>query len=211
MNLEDLLQGPLRNIVLEQVSGQLGIEDKSQASTALDTTMNVLLNAVAKNAAQPEGASSLVNALNKDHDGSIIDHISEYFGGQFQPQSASTTNGVGILKHLLGDKQETAASTIGKETGLDAAQIMKLMATVAPILMGMLGKANQQAAAPTQQSGGLGGGLIDMILNTTKNSNQQSGQGGLLTSMLDKDGDGSIMDDVAGMGVNAILGRLFKK
>jgi hypothetical protein len=211
MNLEDLLQGPLRNIVLDQVTSQLGIEDKNQASTALDTTMNVLLNAVAKNAAQPEGASSLVNALNKDHDGSIIDHISEYFGGQFQPQNASALNGAGILKHLLGDKQEAAANTIGKETGMDVSQIMKLMATVAPILMGMLGKANQQAAAPTQQSGGLGGGLIDMILNTTKKSNQQSGQGGLLTSMLDKDGDGSIMDDVAGMGVNAILGRLFKK
>lgn len=209
MNVEDLLQGPLKNIVLDQLSNQLGLDDTNKASDALDTTVNVLLNAVARNVAQPEGASSFLSALSRDHDGSLIDHLTDYMGGQFQPQNASTVNGVGILKHLLGDKQETAAETIGKQTGMDAAQIMKIMAMVAPILMGVLGKANQQTpSAPGQSSGG---SLIDMVLNTTNKVNQQSKQGGILSQILDKDGDGSIMDDVAGMGMKAIFGRLFKK
>lgn len=206
MNLEDLLQGPLKNVVLGQLSDQLGLEDKNQASTALDSTLQVLLNGVAKNVAKPDGASSFLNALNRDHDGSLLDNITGYLGGQFQPENASTTNGAGILKHLLGDKQEAAAQTIGQQSGLDAGQIMKMMAAVAPILMGVLGKANQQSSPSTG-----GGGLIDMVLNTTKKVNQQSNQGSILTQFLDKDGDGSIMDDVAGMGFKAILGRLFKR
>lgn len=208
MNLEDLLQGPLRNQVLGQLSQQLNVDNQQQASTALDSTLQVLLNAVSKNVSKPDGASSLINALNKDHDGSILDNVSDFLGGQFQPQNASTTNGIGILKHLLGDKQDDAAKTIGQQSGMDAGQIMKMMAAVAPILMGVLGKANQQSSSGPVSGGG---GLIDMVLSTTKKVNQQSNQGSILTQFLDKDGDGSIMDDVAGMGFKAIVGRLFKR
>jgi hypothetical protein len=209
MNVEDLLQGPLKNIVLDQLSNQLNPGDSSKTSAAIDSTVQVLLNAVAKNVAQPDGATSFINALNRDHDGSLVDHLTDYLGGQFQPQNSSTTNGSGILNHLLGNKQETAAETISKQTGLDAEQIKKIMATVAPILMGLLGKANQQGQ--TAQGQPSGGGLIDMILQTTKKVNEKSGQGNILTQILDKDGDGSIMDDVAGMGFKSILGRLFRK
>ncbi|MBK6784128.1 MAG: DUF937 domain-containing protein [Saprospiraceae bacterium] len=206
MNIEDLLQGPLKNVILDNITSQLGVNDTNKASSALDTTINVLMNAMAKNASNPDGAGSLVNAVTKDHDGSILDNITDYFSGQFQPQNPSAINGKGILDHLLGGKQETAASTIGKETGMDAGQIMKMMAMVAPILMGVLGKANQNT-----QNAPSGGGLIDMLLNSTKKINSQSNQGGLLSQILDKDGDGSIMDDVAGMGFKALLGRLFKR
>ncbi|MBK8370840.1 MAG: DUF937 domain-containing protein [Saprospiraceae bacterium] len=205
MNIEDLLQGPLKNVILDNITSQLGVNDTNKASSALDTTINVLMNAMAKNASSPDGAGSLVNAVTRDHDGSILDNITDYFSGQFQPQNPSAINGKGILDHLLGGKQETAASTIGKETGMDAGQIMKMMAMVAPILMGVLGKANQNT-----QNAPSGGGLIDMLLNSTKKINSQSNQGGLLSQILDKDGDGSIMDDVAGMGFKSILGRLFK-
>ncbi|MBK6565391.1 MAG: DUF937 domain-containing protein [Saprospiraceae bacterium] len=206
MNIEDLLQGPLKNVILDNITSQLGVNDTNKASSALDTTINVLMNAMAKNASNPDGAGSLVNAVTKDHDGSILDNITDYFSGQFQPQNPSAINGKGILDHLLGGKQETAASTIGKETGMDAGQIMKMMAMVAPILMGVLGKANQNT-----QNAPSGGGLIDMLLNSTKKINSQSNQGGLLSQILDKDGDGSIMDDVAGMGFKSILGRLFRR
>ncbi|MBK8818233.1 MAG: DUF937 domain-containing protein [Saprospiraceae bacterium] len=206
MNIEDLLQGPLKNVILDNITSQLGVNDTNKASSALDTTINVLMNAMAKNASSPDGAGSLVNAVTKDHDGSILDNITDYFSGQFQPQNPSAINGKGILDHLLGGKQETAASTIGKETGMDAGQIMKMMAMVAPILMGVLGKANQNT-----QNAPSGGGLIDMLLNSTKKINSQSNQGGLLSQILDKDGDGSIMDDVAGMGFKSILGRLFRR
>jgi hypothetical protein len=206
MNIEDLLQGPLKNVILDNITSQLGVNDTNKASSALDTTINVLMNAMAKNASSPDGAGSLVNAVTRDHDGSILDNITDYFSGQFQPQNPSSINGIGILKHLLGGKQETAANTIGKETGMDAGQIMKMMAMVAPILMGVLGKANQNT-----QNTQSGGGLIDMLMNSTKKINSQSNQGGLLSQILDKDGDGSIMDDVAGMGFKALLGRLFKR
>ncbi|MFZ1705283.1 MAG: DUF937 domain-containing protein [Saprospiraceae bacterium] len=206
MNLEDLLQGPMKNILVDQLTSTLGVNEPAKTSSAVDSTISVLLNAVAKNVAKPEGANAFINALNRDHDGSVVDNLTDFLGGQFQPENSSMTNGAGILKHLLGGKQESAAQTIGQQSGMDAGTVMKLMSTLAPILMGVLGKANQQSAGQPS-----GGGLIDMVLNSTKKVNQQTNQGGLLTQIFDKDGDGSIMDDVAGMGFKALLGRLFKR
>jgi hypothetical protein len=69
---------------------------------------------------------------------------------------------------------------------------------LAPLVMGALGRAKRQTRADT-------GGLADLLGGATRQMDQQapdlmSGLG----RMLDADGDGSAIDDIAG-----IAGRLF--
>ena len=71
-----------------------------------------------------------------------------------------------------------AAGLLDDKLGLSKGMGMKLIPILAPIILGALKK--RANAAPA----GGGGGSIG---------------GGLLTKILDRDGDGNILDDVAGM------------
>lgn len=203
MDITDLLQGPLKDIIIGQVGKQLGIEDTDKANTAVDGIFATLLNAVAKNASNPDGQTELKTALERDHDGSILDNLGGFLSGAVQPSNPKTTNGAGILKHILGDKTEVAAESISKESGIDTSKILQLMMTLAPIVLGYLGKANASQQTQPQQ----GGGLMDIIMGATKKVNQQPTNQSFLEKMFDKDGDGSIMDDIASMGLKSIFGK----
>lgn len=205
MDITDLLQGPLKDVIIGQVGKQLGIEDTDKANTAVDGIFATLLNAVAKNASQPEGQAQLQSALQNDHDGSILDNLGGFLSGAVQPSNPKTTNGAGILKHILGDKTEVAVENISKESGIDTSKIMQLMMTLAPIVLGYLGKANATQQAQPQQGGG--GGLMDIIMGATKTVNQQPTNQSFLEKMFDKDGDGSIIDDIASMGFKSLFGK----
>ena len=86
------------------------------------------------------------------------------------------------------------------------------MKIAAPILMGVLGQQKQQQGVSDSSGiGSLLGGLMG------GGSSQNSGASSILTSILDADGDGSIIDDVAAMalggkkkgGLGGLLGGLF--
>ncbi|MBK9151950.1 MAG: DUF937 domain-containing protein [Saprospiraceae bacterium] len=200
MNITDLLQGPMGDIVIGQISNQLGIDNKDQAKTAVNGTVITLLNALTQNASRPEGANALLNALDRDHDGSILNDLAGFLSGKAQPQNPSTVNGAGILNHILGGKQQTAVDTISKQSGLDTAQVAKLMMTLAPIVLGLLGKAKAQ-------TGNSQSGLLDFLKSSTQTVNKQNPNASIFTKMLDKDGDGSVMDDLAGMGMKALFNK----
>lgn len=106
-------------------------------------------------------------------------------------------NGAGILKHILGRRTEDTAAQIGQQSGLSTESTMKMMAMLAPIVMGMLGKTKQQG---NLNADGLGG-LLDGFLRTNVNPQKPAAQTniGLATQFLDRDGDGSAIDDIAGM------------
>jgi hypothetical protein len=169
---------------MKQVASQLGTDD-SGTSAAISAALPVLLGALAKNAASPDGAAALSNALTKDHDGSILNDL----GGAL----SNYQDGPGdrILKHVLGGKQEAVATGLGKAAGLDASKAGALLAMLAPVVLGALGKA--------QRSGGLdAGGLAAMLGQERQRMAPAGGLGGLL-SFLDADKDGSVVDDVLGM------------
>ena len=204
MNITDLLQGPMGDLVIGQISNQLGIDNKDKAQTAVNGTVITLLNALTQNASKPEGANALLSALDRDHDGSILNDLGGFLSGQMQPQNQNTVNGAGILKHILGGKQEAAVDTISKQSGLDTGQVAKLMMTLAPLVLGMLGKAKAQTG--NNQSG-----LLDFLKSSTQTVNKQNPNASIFTKMLDKDGDGSVMDDIAGMGIKALFNRFLGK
>lgn len=192
-SLLDTLTSQLSGGSLSQLSRQLGA-DEGTTATAVSAALPVLLGALARNAAQPNGASALASALDRDHDGSVLDDLGGLFGG-----AATGAAGAGILKHVLGDKQQAVAAGLGQTTGLDAGKAGALLAMLAPVVMGALGK--------TQRSQGLdAGGLASMLGQQASALNAQGGAVGGLLSMLDANKDGSVVDDVLGMA-SKLFGR----
>ncbi|MBK8056073.1 MAG: DUF937 domain-containing protein [Saprospiraceae bacterium] len=207
MDITDLLQGPMKDIIINQVGQQLGLGNSQQTNSAVDGVLATIMNAVAKNASSPEGAGGLMAALDRDHDGSILNDLGGFLSGAVQPQNPKTANGAGILKHLLGEKQDTAAESISKASGIDTGKILSMMATLAPVVLGFLGKAKQSMPQQPQQQQ-TGGGLLDFIQGATKTVNQQPSTQSIFSKLLDKDGDGSMIDDIAEMGVKSIFGKI---
>ncbi len=204
-NLMDLLQGQLSEGLLDQLSGQLGGASKEQTANAASGIMATLMGALAKNASTLEGASALNNALERDHDGSLLEDLSGLLTGANtrSTQNSRAMNGAGIIKHILGDKTGNAIDMISKVSGLDSGNTGNLMNILAPIVMGTLGKAKKQQGLDVA-------GLISMLSGTVSTQQQKDPSMGMVARFLDSDGDGSIVDDVANLGMK-FLGGLFRK
>ncbi|MEO1258245.1 MAG: DUF937 domain-containing protein [Bacteroidota bacterium] len=202
-DLFDLLKGQLDDNLIGQLSNQLGGADRQQTQKAAQGAISTLVSALAKNAANPEKAAGLNNALDNDHDGSILDNITDLIGGNLGQQHSRAGNGAGIIKHLLGPQQSGAIDMISKMSGLDSGKSGNMLATLAPIVMGMLGKQKRQ--------GGMDIGAIAGLLSNSVNNQRSSGNPMLdmANRFLDQDGDGSALDDVAGMVGKGLLGKLF--
>jgi|APTNR8051073442_1049403.scaffolds.fasta_scaffold00799_5 hypothetical protein len=203
MNIMDMLQGQLSGGLVDQLSQQIGGADREQTATAASGIVTTLISALARNASSEDGAAALSNALDRDHDGGILDNLMGMLSGNVQPQNERAANGTGILNHILGDRQGGVSNMVSQMSGLNNNQTSQLMTMLAPVVMGMLGK--------TKRENGLDVGGLASLLNGTVSQQQNSNPTmALVTSFLDQDGDGSVMDDVANMGMK-FLGGLFKK
>ncbi len=192
----DLVTQALGSGGTAQISKQLGI-DESTANSAIGGAVPVLVGALARNASSGQGAGALASALDRDHDGSILDDLGGFLGG-----GGAESAGAGILKHVLGGKQNQVQQGVGAASGLDPAKAGQLLSMLAPIIMGALGK--------TQRTQGLNPGNLGAALGQEQQrmERRQPGIGGMLGSLLDQDGDGSAMDDLAKIG-GSVLGGLF--
>ena len=199
----DLLQGSLSSGMIDQLSQQLGGANKQQTAAAASGIVTTLMGALAKNASSTEGAQALNNALERDHDGSILDDVMGMLSGQAQVNNTSMLNGAGILNHVLGNKQSGAVDMISKLSGLDSNQTGSLMTMLAPVIMGSLGKAKRQQGLDVA-------GIASLLSGTVSAQKQNNPTMNLVTSFLDADGDGSIVADVANMGMK-ILGGFFRR
>lgn len=187
----NILQGQISDEMLGQLSQHIGAEPE-QTAQAANGIFATLIGGLANNvtdqgglsasttfnlsdATNQGGLSALANALDRDHDGSMLDDLVGMVGGMIQgnAQESRATNGMGILGHILGDRQETAAEQIGQSSGLSTSQVMKLLPILAPIVMSVLGK--------TRKSDGLDlGGLASVLLGGAQQAQQQNGMGDLL-------------------------------
>ncbi len=206
IDFNSLLQGQLSDDLIEQFSQQLGGVEKEKTATAATAIVSTLTAALARNASKPEGAEALANALERDHDGSVLDNIMDFIGGNQEPEPAQSKalDGMGILNHLLGNKQNTAVSMISQLSGLGGEQTNSLMSMLAPVVMGALGRQKRQQGLDV-------GGLVSLLSGGVSQTKSQNPMLNMAMSFLDSDGDGSIMDDIGGMGVNLLKGFFGKK
>ncbi|CAM1366886.1 conserved hypothetical protein [Tenacibaculum litopenaei] len=189
----DLLNSDLGKTIISGVAGSTG-QDTNKTSNVLTMALPVLMKAMERNASTPQGAEGLMGALSNKHDGSILDDLGGLFSGGVNADVLQ--DGSKILGHVLGSKQGGVEQVIGQKAGMDAGAVGDILKTAAPILMGVLGKQSRANGVSNQAdiSGLLGG-----LLGGNSNAKEQS----FLEQILDADGDGSVIDDVAGMVLGA--------
>jgi hypothetical protein len=169
------------NAHADEIGTQIGA-NPAETQQAIAASLPALLAGLQQQAAG--GGDGLQQAIAKDHDGSILDDIAGYLQGtaNLDPR---TTNGNGILDHLLGGQQPAVQQALSARTGLSASTIAQLLPILAPIVMGMLGRQARSGAG-----GGSGGGLGDLgsilggLTGGTSGSGASGGLGDILGSIL---------------------------
>lgn len=162
---------------------------------ALAAALPVLVIALARNAASAEGARSLLAALDRDHDGSILDDLPGALAG------VPSGSGDGIVRHILGLRRGAVEVQISRQAGLDAGSVGRLLATIAPVVMGALGRARRRGGwtAP-YLARGLG-------VECARAEEAVPGSVGLLEEFLEADAERETGDDVTQIGAR-VLHRL---
>ena len=207
---------------IESIAGQLGI-DPAQASDAIQQALPLLMGGLARNAASPQGANALHSALEHDHAGIDIggllgsvlggggsggggglgDVLGSVLGGGSSGGNAASGIGGAILGHIFGGRRDQAAQGLGQTSGLGGAGAAQLLAMLAPIVMAALGNMTRKQ--------GLDSNALSGVLGQEKHRLQQSGVGGLLSGVLDSDGDGEVsMGEMLQAGAG-LLGAFSKR
>ncbi|HLA64312.1 MAG TPA: DUF937 domain-containing protein [Rhodothermales bacterium] len=207
--ITDLVLQSLQGDTLQQLSRTVGA-DEGQTRQAAMAALPVILASLQRNAGTPQGAAALGSALERDHDGSLLDNLGPYLGGlggllggaQAAAGGAApgrAADGAGILGHIFGGRQEEVASTAGQAAGLDRGQMLRLLIALAPIVMAALARRQRQPDAPA---------LPDLVGGAAQEARAQAPGGlmGALSGLLDSDNDGSIMDDLARRAGGSLLG-----
>lgn len=171
---------------LDKLSNQLGTNQQTTGN-AIAAAVPLLLSALSRNASNDDGRESLYNALSNDHNGGILNDLTGFLGG------ADNGPGQGILGHVLGDSQNGTVNALSRATGMDASKVGRLLVTLAPIVMGFLGRTRQQQAMGPSGLAGLLGGETEYA--------QQAAPSLMSTvnRFLDSNGNGSAVDELAGI------------
>lgn len=182
---------------IDQIAGQLGL-GREQTEKAVAGALPMLLGGLVRNSESTTGAASLLGALQKDHDGSILNDVAGFLG----QGSGAADAGMGILKHVFGSRESSVENALAGSSGIDAGSMKQIMAMLAPLVMGMLGKNQRQQGLDI-------GGLTDLLGGERRVAEKKApGAVDLIGSLLDSDGDGSVTDDLAKLG-GGLLGGLF--
>lgn len=206
-SLQDLLGAEQGTEAVDQISQNVGAEP-SAVSSAIQAALPMILGGLANNASTPQGAESLNTALDEDHSsGDILGNLGGLggliFGGGQQAAPPRQADGGGILGHIFGDRQGQVAEQVSNESGLGMGQVAQVLMMLAPIVMSYLGQRKQQQNVGADGLGGLLGGLLGGSQAAAAPSS-----GGVIadmaSSILDRDRDGSSLDDIASMAFNYI-------
>jgi hypothetical protein len=195
MSLLDMLQDQLAGDAATQIGTRMGT-DEAGAQKAISAALPALVAALAGNSKRPDGALSLAKALEKDHDGSILDDLPGFLS------RGETKDGQAILKHALGGRQQAVETEVAKQAGLDPKAIAGLLPMLAPLVMGALGRQKQQQGMDV-------GALASMLSGEGKRAKEIApGALGMLGGLLDDEGDGLDAGDIADAGKKFLGGFL---
>ena len=176
--LLDLLFADENRAAIDQVSTHFDLGDR-ETRAAVEELIPALSRGLEKNAAEGEGMESLLEALRTGRHERYVERP----GALTSPETVDEGNS--ILAHIFGDKQTSreVANRAAERSGVSGTLLKKMLPVLAPLVLGALSKRvlGGSAAPPTR-----------------------AGTGGLLASLLDSDGDGSIWDDVLGMAARGL-------
>ena len=193
MSLIDLITGNTGNQVAEQAENKFGIS-KGQIIALLAVAAPLIISYLRNKSQDANEAEALNNALDKDHDGSILNN----------PTSAveREAEGNSILDHIFGGQKATVENHHAQETGISMEKIGPILAMLAPVIMPYIG---QQKQANGVNAGGLGD-LLGGILGGAQQQTQQSNDP--LSSILGSVLGGATQQSGGGLGdlLGSVLG-----
>ena len=111
---------------------------KNDVTSVLTSALPLLLQGAGKQSKGSSTAESFAQAL-ENHAGKSTSSLSSFF------KNVDLADGAKIVGHLLGAKNDSTAKKISKDSGLDTAQVLKILAAAAPLLMTLLGKTTAQS------------------------------------------------------------------
>ncbi|MDF0718497.1 DUF937 domain-containing protein [Kaistella sp. PBT33-4] len=161
MNLIDLITGNAGTQVASQAENKFGIS-KNQVIALMAVAAPLVISYLRKKSQDdPNEAEALNNALDKDHDGSILDDPSQV--------EARQQEGGSILDHIFGGQKSQVENQLSQNTGISMDKIGPILAMIAPLIMGFIGKEKQSSGI---NSGGGLGDLLGGILGGAQNQAQ---------------------------------------
>lgn len=194
MSLIDLLTGNTGNQVAEQAESKFGIS-KNQIIALLAIATPLVISYLRNKSQDANEAEALNTALDKDHDGSILDDTSQLDNRQDE--------GGSILSHVFGNQKNTVENQLSQNTGISIDKIGPILAMLAPLIMGYIGKEKQQNNVGAGGLGDLLGGILGGA-QTQAQQQQSSPLNDILGSVL----GGGQGQSSSGNPLNDILGSV---
>lgn len=202
MNITDLLKWQLSDDIISQIGKESGIDNPDEAKSAADGIINLMLTSLSKNTSSNSGLDSLINALDRDHNGGILDDmLGMVLGTSKRAKNSKTLDGDGILSNLLGGRNLLILGALATALKIKPNNLLKMATRIAPIVLAVLGRARKTNNLNPKQ-------LTDFIKSglDQKDDPDQKKKRGLLEKLIDSNDDGSVVDDLGKMGWN-----MFKK
>ena len=217
MSLIDLLTGNTSNQVAEQAENKFGIS-KTQIIALLAVAAPLIISYLRNKSQDANEAEALNNALDKDHDGSILDDVSQ--------ADARQAEGGSILSHIFGGEKQNVENQLSQNTGISIDKIGPILSMLAPVIMGYIGREKQQNNVGAGGLGDLLGGILGNASNQAQ-AQQSSPLNDILGSVLgggQSQSSGNPLNDILGSvlgggnqqqnnggGLGGLLGGLFGK
>ncbi|KFF75963.1 hypothetical protein HX13_00950 [Chryseobacterium sp. P1-3] len=219
MSLIDLLTGNTSNQVAEQAENKFGIS-KNQVIALLAVATPLIISYLRNKSKDAKEAEALNNALDKDHNGSILNDVSQI--------EARQAEGGSILDHIFGGQKSTVENQLSQNTGISIDKIGPVLAMLAPVVMGYIGQQKQQNNVGAGGLGDLLGGILGNASNQAQ-TQQSNPLNDILGSVLGNGGQsqssGNPLNDILGSvlggggnnnqqqqgGLGSILGNIFGK
>lgn len=191
MDLTQLIGAGIRKKVESIVSERFNLTPK-EAAAVVAIALPLLNGALRKNASTKKGAVDLTDAISQDHNGSIFDDL---FGTLMN--DSTQQDGSKIVDHVLGSRQTAATKVISKSTGISTDQAAQVLEILSPVVLGALGK-HLNSDDPEEVSS-----MLDAI--NTRQEKQVPQSTDVVTQILDKNKNGTALDDIAQMAMQLFL------
>lgn len=162
MSLIDLITGNAGSEVAAQAENRFGVDKNQMIALAAVAAPLIISYLRKKSQEDPNEAEAINNALQKDHDGSILENPSQVVERQSEGDS--------ILSHIFGGQKPAVENQLSQSTGISMDKIGPLMGMLAPLVMGYIGRQRQQNGVTS--GGGLGdllGGILGGAQNQVQN------------------------------------------
>ncbi|HEX9950898.1 MAG TPA: DUF937 domain-containing protein [Rubricoccaceae bacterium] len=231
----DVLAQSLNGAPMGQIARAIGA-DEAQTRRAVGAALPALLTGLDRNTNTPQGAQALAGAVQRDHDGSLLDNLGGFLshmsGGGQTPAGGGLAGALGgmlgaggggmlggLLGGMLGGKTTDGGGILGHILGGQQSQVEQgvaqasglnasQVARLLPILAPIVMAAiGKYMSSRNAGPADLSGALAQEA--TVARKAAPTGAMGALTGFLDADGDGDIQDDLLARASHAGLGKLF--